>query len=278
MSTKLTQAPWGSASGPEASIYALGGQTILRAAEGLSSEECAAVVRLAQAAPELLSALVELVREVDDFPDASANPEVQARAEARFEKVLGRARGAISNALPPKPPRRLPMAAALPREAFAFSPRRQGEPPAPRITPAEARLLDMPCFRGRGSQQLLLSDLDGHGRRTANALLDRGLLYARPGTLLARVTIEGRAAMRDHIAKGKCHWCEEPVGETDILRGGENAYVHKACEEKGAREQKVSCQASRDGDCDYACCPQLRDGEPSKTGRHCPLDNHEDDE
>lgn len=33
------------------------------------------------------------------------------------------------------------------------------------------------------------------------------------------------------------------------------------------------CHADSDGDCEWAKCPQLRDGEPKKTGRHCPLDN-----
>lgn len=27
-----------------------------------------------------------------------------------------------------------------------------------------------------------------------------------------------------------------------------------------------------DGDCSWSECPQLRDGEPAATGRHCPLD------
>ena len=34
------------------------------------------------------------------------------------------------------------------------------------------------------------------------------------------------------------------------------------------------CQSSRDGDCTWQHCPQERDGEPRKTGRHCPLDIH----
>jgi len=33
------------------------------------------------------------------------------------------------------------------------------------------------------------------------------------------------------------------------------------------------CQAARDGDCDWKLCPQERDGEPSRSGRHCPLDD-----
>lgn len=32
------------------------------------------------------------------------------------------------------------------------------------------------------------------------------------------------------------------------------------------------CHADRDGDCTWEDCPQNRDGEPMKSGRHCPLD------
>lgn len=32
------------------------------------------------------------------------------------------------------------------------------------------------------------------------------------------------------------------------------------------------CAAGKDGDCTHWLCPQLRDGEPKATGRHCPLD------
>ena len=32
------------------------------------------------------------------------------------------------------------------------------------------------------------------------------------------------------------------------------------------------CHAQMDGDCVWEKCPQLRDGEPAKSGRHCPLD------
>jgi len=31
------------------------------------------------------------------------------------------------------------------------------------------------------------------------------------------------------------------------------------------------CHCDSDGDCTWAHCPQLRDGEPAKTGRSCPL-------
>ena len=32
------------------------------------------------------------------------------------------------------------------------------------------------------------------------------------------------------------------------------------------------CHAGSDGDCEWKDCPQLRDGEPKATGRHCPID------
>lgn len=39
------------------------------------------------------------------------------------------------------------------------------------------------------------------------------------------------------------------------------------------RERDLTgCAAGKDGECAHSQCPQLRDGEPSATGRHCPLD------
>jgi len=32
------------------------------------------------------------------------------------------------------------------------------------------------------------------------------------------------------------------------------------------------CMAGRDGECEWDGCPQLRDNEPHKSGRHCPRD------
>lgn len=38
------------------------------------------------------------------------------------------------------------------------------------------------------------------------------------------------------------------------------------------------CAAHNDGDCTHPECPQIRDKEPEKSGRHCPLDTWGDDE
>lgn len=32
-----------------------------------------------------------------------------------------------------------------------------------------------------------------------------------------------------------------------------------------------TCHSDNDGECEWEGCPQLRDGEPRSTGRHCPL-------
>jgi len=48
--------------------------------------------------------------------------------------------------------------------------------------------------------------------------------------------------------------------------------------QEGKEPAPERCHASRDGECVHQQCPQLRDGEPMKTGRHCPLDAMEDEE
>lgn len=42
--------------------------------------------------------------------------------------------------------------------------------------------------------------------------------------------------------------------------------------------EEICCHAQTDGDCNHLLCPQIRDDEPAKSGRHCPLDRDEDGE
>ena len=44
--------------------------------------------------------------------------------------------------------------------------------------------------------------------------------------------------------------------------------MHAAVQERAL----TRCAAGRDGECGHMACPQLRDKEPAKSGRHCPLD------
>ncbi|HFT5239514.1 TPA: hypothetical protein ACGTP8_000247 [Yersinia enterocolitica] len=40
-----------------------------------------------------------------------------------------------------------------------------------------------------------------------------------------------------------------------------------------SEEPLERCAAARDGECHHKDCPQIRDNEPTATGRHCPIDN-----
>lgn len=47
----------------------------------------------------------------------------------------------------------------------------------------------------------------------------------------------------------------------------------KSLPKKRPAPRLIRCHASRgDGECFWEKCPQIRDGEPEKSGRHCPLD------
>lgn len=80
-------------------------------------------------------------------------------------------------------------------------------------------------------------------------------------------------AMQEAITDGDkftCVACDAPlvvqirVPESDVEQRDE-------AERAGAR-QWLGCHSDHDGECSWASCPQLRDGEPVKSGRHCPLD------
>jgi hypothetical protein len=42
---------------------------------------------------------------------------------------------------------------------------------------------------------------------------------------------------------------------------------------RGGGSDCERCHSDDHGECSWEGCPQLRDGEPAVTGRHCPLDN-----
>ena len=48
----------------------------------------------------------------------------------------------------------------------------------------------------------------------------------------------------------------------------QNQFSYNECKDLGL----PTCQSGSDGDCSFKDCPQLKDNEPEKTGRHCPLD------
>lgn len=65
-----------------------------------------------------------------------------------------------------------------------------------------------------------------------------------------------------------------PRIDTDAALRGQKL-LWTAAEQKGGAASLTRCAAGRDGECGHAQCPQLRDGEPAKSGRHCPFDVRE---
>lgn len=51
-----------------------------------------------------------------------------------------------------------------------------------------------------------------------------------------------------------------------------------ATEQLGNESAEDHCRAARDGECFWEKCPQIRDGEPKRSGRSCPLRWLEDEE
>jgi len=47
---------------------------------------------------------------------------------------------------------------------------------------------------------------------------------------------------------------------------------------KKSKTELKNCMAGSDGECNHPNCPQMRDGEPEKTGRFCPLPHWSDEE
>jgi hypothetical protein len=66
----------------------------------------------------------------------------------------------------------------------------------------------------------------------------------------------------------------------DLLEAKSEEELCTKTSEHIRKEHEVSysgCHADKDGDCIWSGCPQLLDGEPTRSGRHCPLDFLEED-
>jgi hypothetical protein len=69
------------------------------------------------------------------------------------------------------------------------------------------------------------------------------------------------------------------AGATLNVHPSEIALVEQAAAKAASHDTRplTRCASARDGECVNLQCPQLRDGEPGKSGRHCPLDNWNED-
>lgn len=81
---------------------------------------------------------------------------------------------------------------------------------------------------------------------------------------------EADAAQR---ARDNCDFVCKRVGGHDTEDAAFWGFVAaKIAEYDAALADNGRCRANRDGECSWSGCPQLRDGEPHKSGRHCPRD------
>lgn len=79
-----------------------------------------------------------------------------------------------------------------------------------------------------------------------------------------------------------CPSCGKPVcvvhPDEDTEAEDTAALAQRTSHSVTPRPFLTSCAAGRDGECNDPRCPQLRDGEPQASGRHCPIDHDEEDD
>lgn len=71
--------------------------------------------------------------------------------------------------------------------------------------------------------------------------------------------------------------CDVKVDEPDLDPG---PWMPGTWADRREYENRIVelCHGDRDGECHWVKCPQLADGEPVRSGRHCPLDVDEDED
>lgn len=67
---------------------------------------------------------------------------------------------------------------------------------------------------------------------------------------------------------------------TDLEKGVviQDKYTYHKVYYDPQRRMMTRCEADDDGYCTWKDCPQLKDNEPEKSNRHCPLDIHIDED
>lgn len=96
-------------------------------------------------------------------------------------------------------------------------------------------------------------------------------LFASPVTDEYRSKYEAMVARAERVIGGYNGQSAEEAAHF-ILHGESAKPEAKPKYFVGDYRNGTECRASRDGDCYWEECPQNRDGEPVKSGRHCPLD------
>ncbi len=109
--------------------------------------------------------------------------------------------------------------------------------------------------------------------------------WEHPHNIWGDVSKEVFDCFTDHryFARRIVYIAPQPASAPKRGRLSHQEKINESREIVAARLQRLErplngrCAAARDGDCSHSQCPQLRDGEPVKSGRHCPLDVQEDE-
>ena len=83
---------------------------------------------------------------------------------------------------------------------------------------------------------------------------------------------------RNEVLEGAAQHCEKLANEFERAGNYDQAFAYDECADTlralktGVPEaESQPCHSAKDGECQWVLCPQLRDGEPEKSGRNCPL-------
>lgn len=89
---------------------------------------------------------------------------------------------------------------------------------------------------------------------------------------------KAEVAARNHRSNADARFAEAAIYRDSIADLQRDRAAVVAVMGPVAREERPACYAQHnDGDCVWSGCPQLRDGEPKASGRHCPLDGQDEE-
>ena len=154
------------------------------------------------------------------------------------------------------------------------------------LAEADARLMVRICERHAQAGMLVALDPSDMqlppDERAAEVLRVYRSMCARPTPADAAQAV--KEAVREQQSLPRLRIVHSGDGAT-LRRDGDEA-LHLNSEAAGvtyADGKRIDkrpgqfCHADDDGNCTWTDCPQLQDGEPAKSRRHCPLDNGEDE-
>jgi hypothetical protein len=128
--------------------------------------------------------------------------------------------------------------------------------------------------------------MDNHEKRLRDALAALKAPSREMVEYLGDLATDAIRAAREEGRREGFERAREMAAALAYSRGpmgrGESEYDRMARDIRAMRdvagESRNRCHAGQDGDCSWTQCPQSRDNEPERSGRHCPLDVRSDDE